>query len=47
MNNEKASEKKPVYICPMHPEVHQEKPGNCHKCGMTLVPKMSTTSNPG
>jgi hypothetical protein len=38
---------KPIYTCPMHPEVHQEKPGNCPKCGMTLVPKMSTTSNPG
>ena len=27
------------YTCPMHPEVVQEKPGNCPKCGMKLVEK--------
>ncbi len=27
------------YTCPMHPEVQQEYPGNCPKCGMTLEPK--------
>ena len=27
---------KPVYTCPMHPEVQSERPGNCPKCGMTL-----------
>lgn len=25
-----------VYTCPMHPEIRQEKPGICPKCGMTL-----------
>lgn len=25
-----------TYTCPMHPEVRQEQPGNCPKCGMTL-----------
>lgn len=25
------------YTCPMHPEVHSDKPGQCPKCGMTLV----------
>jgi P-type Cu2+ transporter len=25
------------YTCPMHPEIMQDKPGNCPKCGMTLV----------
>src|ERR1044072_4500268 len=27
------------YTCPMHPEVILEKPGECPKCGMTLVLK--------
>ena len=27
-----------LYTCPMHPEIIQDKPGNCPKCGMTLVP---------
>ena len=25
-----------IYTCPMHPEVQQDHPGNCPKCGMTL-----------
>lgn len=25
------------YTCPMHPEIHSPRPGNCPKCGMTLV----------
>ena len=29
---------KPLYTCPMHPEVRQDHPGNCPKCGMTLEP---------
>ncbi|HEX7503555.1 MAG TPA: HAD-IC family P-type ATPase, partial [Acidobacteriota bacterium] len=28
-----------IYTCPMHPEVVQDHPGNCPKCGMTLEPK--------
>jgi manganese oxidase len=28
-----------LYTCPMHPDVIQSKPGQCPKCGMTLVPK--------
>jgi FtsP/CotA-like multicopper oxidase with cupredoxin domain len=26
-----------VYVCPMHPEVSQESPGRCSKCGMKLI----------
>ena len=25
-----------IYTCPMHPEVRQDRPGNCPICGMTL-----------
>jgi Cu+-exporting ATPase len=28
-----------LYTCPMHPEVQQDHPGECPKCGMTLEPK--------
>jgi rubrerythrin len=28
-----------TYTCVMHPEVKSDKPGNCPKCGMKLVPK--------
>src|ERR1700730_6082981 len=30
------------YICPMHPEVHQDHPGACPKCGMALEPAIPT-----
>ncbi|KIO54614.1 MULTISPECIES: multicopper oxidase domain-containing protein [Flavobacterium] len=30
-----------TYTCPMHPEIHEAKPGNCPKCGMKLVPEKS------
>jgi len=30
------------YTCPMHPEIHSDKPGKCPKCGMNLVSKTST-----
>jgi len=26
-----------MYTCPMHPEISQEKPGHCPKCGMSLT----------
>ena len=27
-----------VYTCPMHPEIEQDRPGTCPKCGMALEP---------
>jgi len=29
-----------LYTCPMHPEIRQDHPGTCPKCGMTLEPVM-------
>ncbi len=29
-----------IYTCPMHPEIRQDRPGTCPKCGMTLEPEM-------
>lgn len=31
-----------IYTCPMHPEVRQNQPGSCPKCGMALEPEMPT-----
>jgi Cu+-exporting ATPase len=31
-----------IYTCPMHPEIRQDHPGACPKCGMTLEPVMPT-----
>jgi CopA family copper-resistance protein len=39
-----------TYTCPMHPEIHASKPGNCPKCGMKLVkeaPKTAPTKHNG
>jgi len=33
-----ATESKTLYTCGMHPQVIQEKPGNCPICGMKLTP---------
>ncbi len=37
----------PVYTCPMHPEVQQDHPGACPKCGMALEPKTQTAAANG
>ena len=29
-----------IYTCPMHPEIRQDRPGNCPLCGMALEPLM-------
>jgi Cu+-exporting ATPase len=33
-----------IYVCPMCPEVRQEKPGPCPKCGMALEPETPLAS---
>ncbi|MEK7882508.1 MULTISPECIES: heavy metal translocating P-type ATPase [Methyloversatilis] len=38
-----------IYTCPMHPEIRQEHPGTCPKCGMTLeplIPELDEDDNP-
>ena len=35
---------KGIYVCPMHPEVRQEGPGACPKCGMALERETPTAS---
>jgi Cu+-exporting ATPase len=51
-NHEEKKEKKEqkpqgktIYTCPMHPEVQQDHPGNCLKCGMTLELMAATASS--
>lgn len=33
------NQEKVIYTCPMHPEVQNDQPGTCPKCGMQLVKK--------
>lgn len=35
------------YTCPMHPQIVQNKPGNCLICGMALEPRLPTTEAQG
>jgi P-type Cu+ transporter len=38
-----------IYTCPMHPEIRQDHPGSCPKCGMTLeplLPELQDDENP-
>ena len=37
---------KVIYTCPMHPEIKRDKPGNCPKCGMTLIKKTIRVAAP-
>ena len=36
-----------VYTCPMHPEVRQDHPGDCPKCGMALEPEIPDLDGEG
>jgi len=33
-----------TYVCPMHPDVTSDAPGNCPKCGMQLAPRPEEAS---
>ena len=38
-----------IYTCPMHPEIRQDRPGDCPKCGMALeplLPDLDEAENP-
>src|SRR5438132_3338393 len=37
-SDQEHEQEKVKYTCPMHPEVVKDHPGECPKCGMTLVP---------
>nr|WP_207209986.1 copper-translocating P-type ATPase [Tropicimonas sp. IMCC6043] len=36
-----------IYTCPMLPEIRQDEPGNCPKCGMHLVPESEAEEHSG
>ena len=38
--------KKPAFFCPMHPEVEQDHPGTCPKCGMALEAALPAAPQP-
>lgn len=47
--NQKNIDNGTLYTCPMHPEIRQDHPGNCPKCGMTLeplIPELEEDENP-
>jgi len=48
MSSQKAAVETPssseTYTCPMHPDIHTSKPGNCPKCGMKLVKETQKTA---
>lgn len=45
-SREPPSGKGKKYTCPMHPEIVQDKPGTCSKCGMALDPVFAMPEGP-
>ena len=39
VSGEQPRSRKIYFTCPMHPQIHQDKPGKCPICGMTLIKK--------
>ena len=46
MDKKEARPQPVTYTCPMHPEIHATKPGNCPKCGMRLIKEKSKVATP-
>lgn len=44
---QKAATKATEYTCPMHPEIIQDHPGDCPKCGMALEPMGAPSTDAG
>ena len=38
-SGEKSMSRKVYYTCKVHPQIHQDKPGKCPICGLTLLKK--------
>ena len=38
---------RPIYTCPMHPQIERDQPGACPICGMALEPKLATAGEVG
>ncbi|WP_225872324.1 heavy metal-binding domain-containing protein [Pedobacter frigidisoli] len=43
VDNKSTDVKSTTYTCPMHPEIRQDAPGKCPKCGMKLIPEKPKT----
>ena len=43
----KAAPQNAIHTCPMHPEIRQDHPGDCPKCGMALEPIEATADSAG
>ena len=41
MDRSKMAAGSAYFTCQMHPQIHEEKPGQCPICGMTLVKKIA------
>ncbi|MEK7392539.1 MAG: heavy metal-binding domain-containing protein, partial [Fibrobacterota bacterium] len=37
---------KAIYTCPMHPQIEQDRPGDCPICGMALEPMVARAEAP-
>ena len=42
----KVDESVAYYTCPMHPQIHEDRPGSCPICGMTLIPVPKEKDSP-